>query len=140
MSSILGGSDRISVGNGDLYLIHSPAGTTALLRDQTVQTDSPDLAEAYTILPPPVLDDWLLEMEERAQWLWIYGEAPDTGTGRMRFRVVGSAIERAYVTTIEYDRASGEAFRRIDGRWISNRPSGTLAPPSEVRDLARTAT
>jgi hypothetical protein len=135
----LGGSNRIPVGNGDFYLIYTPSGTFALVRDQKVRADKPDRAQPYTMLPPPVFDDWLLEMEAGAQWLWVYGKSADVATGRERFRLVLSAIRREYVSTIEYDRASGQAFRMVNGRWIPNRASGNAVPASEVRALARTA-
>jgi hypothetical protein len=103
----VGGTTRLSVATGDLYLVYTPAGTSTLIRPQLVSPSG--TAERYTLLPPPVTTAWIAAMKKSHRFLW-----PSSLPGRRPsvFSLSPSALSPKVVASIVYKSGGSIAVLR----------------------------
>jgi hypothetical protein len=115
---LLGASQRLAAGQGDLYVLYTRRGAAVLLR-RTVGTN--EVEQPYVLLPPSAASAWLGAVKESAGWLWPSIERHRAGILTYRLAPVDSSSR---VVTVLYNSATGEAIR---GAFIY-----PAAPPHEL--------
>lgn len=110
----LGGPARIDVGAGDLYLIHTSAGTVTLLRDQKHPIGLAQIGTPYAELPPPVTTAWIAAMRAHDLWLWPL-EPRRLSADLTLYVLIHSAVTKTFVEDVELSGTTQRAYGQLSG-------------------------
>lgn len=135
---VLGGPTRIDVGGGDVYVIHTSAGTVTLLRDEKHPIGQPKIATQYAELPAPVTAAWIAAMKLHNEWLWPL-EPTQVSHDLTMYALVHNAVTKTFVENVQFSAATQRAYGQLSGMsggaWTPY-DGGMLFEENEVRSLA----
>jgi hypothetical protein len=113
---LLGASQRVKAGSGDLYVLYTRQGAGVLLRHELGHGGQ---EMPYMFLPPTVTVAWLAAMREQRRWLWITAVTGNAGQRAYVFRPVGGGA----AVDVQYTVATGLAMR---ARYVYRVPTAPL--------------
>ena len=133
----VGGVPEMTVGSGDLYLVHVDNGTIVLIRRRSTKPSGG--AEPYLELPLAVGVAWAEHMRHRGEWLWPAEARNPGGTSTYYLLPFATATIDEAVGTIEYDASRGVAKTQVGQYRLTNGPDGAFLSEDELRTYADTA-
>lgn len=133
----IGGSPRIRAGNGDVYAVWHALGTTALVRDETVDSKT-GKTKGYVVVPPPVTDLWVADMQSGGHWLWVVDGGIEQQNGAQRFDFEDKAVGGARIDLVAYDADHDTAMRQINGAWLVQQASRSKVTTEMLEGLGGT--
>lgn len=131
----LGGSPRFDVGNGDMYVIWSGAGTWLLMRSQKNSARDSRYAQPYVLVPPAVADEWFAELLLRNEWIWVTHDADDPATGYETFHFWAGRSGKL-LRTIRVNPSTGEALIEMPQEIVSHLSEARRLDMAAIRRIA----
>lgn len=138
---LIGVPTHLIVGNGDLYLLNTTAGTYALLR-RTAPLNACEAREAgpgcsasldqYTVISPALATAWVAEMSRNRDWLWPEPSTPTPSGPDFEFVGENSRV----VARASCNGVTGACELPADGASYTYRQPAQSVTPEQVLRFA----